>query len=122
MARQHRYMVFTSVCAHCRYGLHVSDLRESAAVEPAHRSILPNIAGVPWWIALLIAVTGTAIGYGIDAGSDHKELTSVFAAPYKPGCLIAVLAVRQDALLTGVSEPPLILFCAGPGAYWRFHG
>jgi hypothetical protein len=75
---------------------------------------------VPWWTALLIAVTGTAIGYGIDAG--HKELTHVFAGLYIAGCVVAVLAVRQSGVFTAVIQPPLILFCAVPGAYWLFHG
>ena len=75
---------------------------------------------MPWWTALLIAVTGTAIGYGIDAG--HKELTHVFAGLYIAGCVVAVLAVRQSGVFTAVIQPPLILFCAVPGAYWLFHG
>ncbi|SPM35386.1 integral membrane protein, partial [Mycobacterium rhizamassiliense] len=77
---------------------------------------------VPWWTALLFAVTTTAIGYGIDAGSGHKQLTSVFAVLYIAGCVAAVLAVRQDGLFSAVIQPPLILFCAVPGAYWLFHG
>lgn len=89
-------------------------------METSHRSIHPNIPGVPWWTALLIAVTATAIGYGIDAG--HKELTHVFAGFYVGGCVAAVLVVRQDGLFTAIVQPPLILFCAVPGAYWLFHG
>ena len=100
----------------------MSEQRERTAVDAAHRSIYPNIAGVPWWTALLFAVTTTAIGYGIDAGSGHKELTSVFAGLYVVGCVAAVLAVRQDGVFTTVIQPPLILFCAVPGAYWLFHG
>lgn len=73
------------------------------------------------WIALLIAVTATAIGYGIDAGMGHKELTHVFAGFYIAGCLAAVLAVRQDGIFTAIIQPPLILFVAVPGAYWLFH-
>ncbi|WP_205866290.1 DUF6542 domain-containing protein [Mycobacterium sp. IS-1264] len=96
--------------------------RARSAVEPTHRSILPNIPGVPWWAALVIAVTGTAIGYAIDTGSGHKELTHVFAGLYIAGCLAAVLAVRQEGLFTAIIQPPLILFCAVPGAYWLFHG
>lgn len=88
-------------------------------MEGAHRSILPNIPGVPWYAALLIAVTATAIGYGIDAG--HKELTHVFAGFYIVGCVAAVLAVRQDGIFTTIIQPPLILFAAVPGAYWLFH-
>lgn len=88
-------------------------------MEGAHRSIHPNIPGVPWYAALLIAVTATAIGYGIDAG--HKELTHVFAGFYIAGCVAAVLAVRQDGIFTTIIQPPLILFGAVPGAYWLFH-
>ena len=91
-------------------------------MEPTHRSIHPNIPGVPWWAALVIAITTTAIGYAIDAGSGHKELTHVFAGFYIAGCLAAVLAVRQEGLFTAIIQPPLILFCAVPGAYWLFHG
>ena len=88
----------------------------------AHRSIHPDIPGVPWWAALLIATTATAIGYLIDAGSGHKELTHIFAGFYIAGCVAAVLAVRQEGVFTAIIQPPLILFCAVPGAYWLFHG
>jgi hypothetical protein len=88
-------------------------------VEISHRSAHPNIPGVPWYAAVLIAVTATAIGYGIDAG--HKDLTHVFAGFYIAGCVAAVLAVRQDGIFTTIIQPPLILFCAVPGAYWLFH-
>ncbi|WP_366521393.1 DUF6542 domain-containing protein, partial [Mycobacterium sp.] len=97
----------------------MSAQRASATVDSAHRSIHPNIPGAPWYAALLIAVTATAIGYGIDAG--HKELTHVFAGFYIAGCVAAVLAVRQDGIFTTIIQPPLILFCAVPGAYWLFH-
>ncbi|WP_218060991.1 DUF6542 domain-containing protein [Mycobacterium malmoense] len=97
----------------------MSGQRPKSTVEPSHRSIHPDIPGVPWYAALLFAVTATAIGYGIDAG--HKELTHVFAGFYIAGCVAAVLAVRQDGLFTAIIQPPLILFCAVPGAYWLFH-
>ncbi|MBW0015301.1 DUF6542 domain-containing protein [Mycobacterium sp.] len=100
----------------------MSAQREASAVEAGHRSIHPNIPGVPWWAALVIALTATAIGYGIDAGSGHKELTHVFAIFYIAGCVAAVLAVRQEGVFTAIIQPPLILFCAVPGAYWLFHG
>lgn len=116
---QNPYEVFTGLSVHSRYGLHVSAQRASATVDSAHRSIHPNIPGAPWYAALLIAVTATAIGYGIDAG--HKELTHVFAGFYIAGCVAAVLAVRQDGIFTTIIQPPLILFCAVPGAYWLFH-
>jgi hypothetical protein len=77
---------------------------------------------VPWWAALVIAVSAAAIGYAVDAGMGHKDLTHVFAGFYIAGCVLAMLAVRQDGVFTAIIQPPLILFCAVPGAYWMFHG
>jgi hypothetical protein len=91
-------------------------------VTASHRSIHPNIPGVPWWAAVVIAVTSTAVGFAFDAGSANKELTDVFSALYVLGCVVAVLAVRQSGIFTAVIQPPLILFCAVPGAYWLLHG
>lgn len=86
-----------------------------------HRSVHPNIPGVPWWGATLIAITATTIGFAFDAGSGSRELSSVFAATYVVGCLAAVLAVRQAGLFTAVIQPPLILFLTVPGSYFLFH-
>jgi hypothetical protein len=112
----------TPDCADSRYGLPVSGQRATSAVATSDRSIYPKIAGVPWWAAIVIAVTATAIGFAFDAGSGTKELTFVFAASYVAGCVVAVLAVRQSGVFTAVIQPPLLLFCAVPGAYWLFHG
>jgi hypothetical protein len=76
---------------------------------------------VPWWAAVVLAVTGVAVGFAFDAGSG-KELTPFFSALYVAGCVAAVLAVRQSGIFTAVIQPPLILFCAVPGAYFLFHG
>src|ERR1700759_5734984 len=122
MPRPCVYADFPGLSAHSRYGLHVSTQRARSGVEARHRSIHPNIAGVPWWTALLIAVTATAIGYGIDTGMGHKDLTNIVAGLYIAGCVIAVLIVRQSGVFTAVIQPPLILFCAVPGAYLMFHG
>ncbi|MGH3541087.1 MAG: DUF6542 domain-containing protein [Mycobacterium sp.] len=100
----------------------MSAQRARSAVTAGHRSIHPNIPGVPWWAAVVIAVTATAVGFAFDAGSGNKQLTNVFAALYAVGCLAAVLAVRQSGVFTAVIQPPLILFGAAPGAYWLFHG
>ena len=70
---------------------------------------------------MVVAVTGAAVGFAFDAGSG-KELTSVFSGLYVVGCLAAVLAVRQSGVFTAVIQPPLILFCAVPGAYFLFNG
>ncbi|MCI4674850.1 DUF6542 domain-containing protein [Candidatus Mycolicibacterium alkanivorans] len=86
------------------------------------RSPHPNLPGVPWWAAVLIAVIATTIGFAIDAGSSNKQLGGVFSAMYALGCVAAVLAVRQSGIFTAVIQPPLILFVAVPGAYFLFHG
>jgi hypothetical protein len=91
-------------------------------VTASRRSIHPNIPGVPWWAAVVIGVIPTAVGFAFDAGSANKELTDVFSALYVVGCVAAVLAVRRSGIFTAVIQPPLILFCAVPGAYWVFHG
>jgi hypothetical protein len=91
-------------------------------VTASHRSIHPNIPGVPWWAAVVVGVTATTVGFAFDAGSGNKQLTLVFSALYVAGCVAAVLAVRQSGVFTAVIQPPLILFCAVPGAYWLFHG
>ncbi|MUL85108.1 hypothetical protein FZI95_23840 [Mycobacterium sp. CBMA247] len=77
---------------------------------------------MPWWGAVLLAITATAIGFAFDAGSGSRELSSVFAVCYSLGCLLAVLAVQQAGLFTAVIQPPLILFVAVPGSYFLFHG
>ncbi|HET6734271.1 DUF6542 domain-containing protein [Mycobacterium sp.] len=100
----------------------MSAQRARSAVTADHRSAHPNFPGVPWWGAVLVAVTATAIGFAYDAGSGAKELSLVFAASYMVGCIVAVLAVRQSGVFTAVIQPPLILFVAVPTAYFLFHG
>ncbi len=84
--------------------------------------MIPTLPGVPSWGAVLIAITFATIGFAFDAGSGGKELTSVFAAAYVVGCVVAVVAVRQTGVFTAVIQPPLILFIVVPGAYFLFHG
>jgi len=89
-------------------------------VSAQRRSVHPNVPGVPWWGAVLIALTATAIGFAFDAGGG-KELTHVFAALYVIGCIAAVLIVRQAGIFTAIVQPPMILFVSVPGAYFLFH-
>ena len=77
---------------------------------------------MPWWAAIFIAVGATSVGFAIDAGVGHSDLTFIFAAFYVIGCVTAALAVRQESVFTALIQPPLILFCAVPAAYWLFHG
>ncbi|WP_026255831.1 DUF6542 domain-containing protein [Mycobacterium sp. 155] len=100
----------------------MSGQRAQSAVPADHRSVYPKWPGLPWWGAVLLAVTATAIGFAFDAGSGDRELSTVFAVCYALGCLAAVLAVRQSGVFTAVIQPPLILFVAVPGSYFLFHG
>ncbi|ORA37040.1 DUF6542 domain-containing protein [Mycobacterium aquaticum] len=100
----------------------MSGQRAQSAVPADHRSVYPKWPGVPWWGAVLLAVTATAIGFAFDAGSGDRELSTFFAVCYVLGCLGAVLAVRQSGVFTAVIQPPLILFVAVPGSYFLFHG
>ncbi|MGE0777395.1 DUF6542 domain-containing protein [Mycolicibacterium sp.] len=99
----------------------MSGLRARPAIPADHRSAHPNLPGVPWWGAVLIAVVACAIGFAFDAGSGGGELTTVFAALYVIGCLAAVLAVRRAGLFTAVIQPPLLLFVLVPSAYFLMH-
>ncbi len=76
---------------------------------------------IPWWGAILLAVTLTAVGFAYDAGAGNGELGSVFAACYVLGCLLAVVLVQRSGLFTAMIQPPLILFVAVPTSYFLFH-
>lgn len=99
----------------------MSGQRARSAVAADHRSAHPNVAGIPWWGAVLTAVFAAAIGFAFDAGSGGGHLTAVFASLYVIGCLVAVLAVQQSGLFTAVIQPPLVLFVTVPGAYFLMH-
>jgi hypothetical protein len=89
---------------------------------PDHRSALPRVPGIPWWGAVIVAATASAVGFAYDAGTGDKTLSAVFAVCYAAGCILAVLAVRQSAVFSAVIQPPLILFFAVPTAFFIFHG
>ena len=80
----------------------MSGQRARSAVAADHRSALPRVPGIPWWGALLLAATTSAVGFAYDAGSGNKELSGVFSICFVAGCLLAVLAVRQSGIFTAV--------------------
>lgn len=86
-------------------------------MEADHRSAHPDIPGVPWWGAILIALAGTLLGFALDAMTNGEKLTGAFAGCYAAGCVVAVLAVRYASIFTAVVQPPLILFASIPTAY-----
>ncbi|MCH9669290.1 MAG: hypothetical protein K0U80_15740 [Actinomycetia bacterium] len=99
----------------------MSGQRARPPIPADHRSAHPDIPGVPWWGAVLIAVVASTLGFAFNVGSNGRELTGVFSALYVVGCLAAVLAVRQAGVFTAVIQPPLILFVMVPGAYYLMH-
>ncbi|MDT5107161.1 MAG: hypothetical protein QOI25_4674 [Mycobacterium sp.] len=96
--------------------------RADSAMVADHRSVLPRVPGIPWWGAVILAATASAVGFAYDAGTGDKTLSAVFSVCYVAGCVLAVLAVRQSGLFSAVIQPPLILFFAVPTAYFVFHG
>ncbi|WP_197376664.1 DUF6542 domain-containing protein [Mycolicibacterium baixiangningiae] len=100
----------------------MSGQRARSTVPADHRSVHPLFPGLPWWGAVVLAFTTTAVGFAFDAGSGSRELSFVFSACYVLGCLLTVLAVRQAGIFTAVIQPPLLLFVTVPGAYFLFHG
>ncbi|PRC43876.1 hypothetical protein C6A85_000000103100, partial [Mycobacterium sp. ITM-2017-0098] len=99
----------------------MSGQRARSSVAADHHSAHPNIAGIPWWGAVLTAVIASLVGFAFDAGSGGQQLTAVFSALYVIGCLVAVLAVQQAGLFTAVIQPPLVLFVTVPSAYFLMH-
>ncbi|WP_131808016.1 DUF6542 domain-containing protein, partial [Mycolicibacterium neoaurum] len=92
----------------------------------SHRAVLPRIPGwpsglLPWWGAVLVAVTATLVGFAYHAGAGAGELGAVFATFYVLGCLAAVLLVRRSGIFATVIQPPLILFISVPSAYFLMH-
>lgn len=96
--------------------------RDKSTAAANRRSLLPGYAGLSSVGAVAVATASTILGIAFDAAFGGKELTLVFTALYVLGCLSAVIAARQSALFTAVIQPPLILFCTVPTAYWLFHG
>ena len=94
-----------------------------SAVAADHRSCTPNIPGVPWWGAVLLAATVTAdrlrVRRGLGRQGPQRRLRRVCTSSAASS---AVLAVRQAGIFTAVIQPPLILFVAVPTAYFVFHG
>ena len=91
------------------------------AAGAQERPAIASVTGVPWWGAVLIALSATLLGIAIEAGSGHQELGGIFAALYALGCVAAVLLVRRSGIFTAVIQPPLLLFVGVPLAYYLLH-
>lgn len=80
---------------------------------PAHdqralASVIPSVAGVPWFgavgISLVLTVIGVVIG-GTDFGSGVPLLLWIL---FLGGTVLAVLVVRRRSVFTAMVQPPLI--------------
>ena len=74
--------------------------------------MLPTTPGIPWWGAVLLAGGLTAIGAMIDTHGGHN-LGGIFKFLFVVGILGAVLLVRNRALFTAASQPPLLMVVIG---------
>jgi hypothetical protein len=77
-------------------------------------SLFPSRAGVPWWVAVFLALTLAAAGVFADLQRIDR-LGLVFQTCYFLGCLIAIAAVERRGLFAPMVQPPLILAVTVPG-------
>ncbi len=101
-----------------RYGDRVrsSDSTDGTPDEAHQRaSVLPTIPGLPWWGAVLVALSLTVIGVFLDKGGAFAPSTQTTPAPgwglrvgFLLGVVLAALAVRRRAVFTAMVQPPLI--------------
>ena len=63
----------------------MSGQRARSAIAADHRSALPRVPGIPWWGAVLLAATASAVGFAYDAGSGDKTLSGVFSGLLRRG-------------------------------------
>lgn len=76
--------------------------------ERALASVIPSVAGVPWYGAVGVSLVLTVIGVviaGTDFGDGVPVLLWIF---FLAGTILAVLAVRRRSVFTAMVQPPLI--------------
>jgi hypothetical protein len=78
-------------------------------------SLFPGRAGVPWWVAVLAALTLTTAGVFADLQRIDR-LGLLFQACYVLGCLVAIAVVERRGLFAPMVQPPLILAVTVPAA------
>ncbi len=73
-----------------------------------YASALPGRPGVVWWVAVLIAVVPTLLGFVLDLSLNNA--IGVFAWVLTLlGVALAAVAVRRHALFTVMVQPPLVV-------------
>ncbi|WP_143965646.1 DUF6542 domain-containing protein [Gordonia zhaorongruii] len=96
-------------------------LRTDSTLPADQQSVVPNVRGLPWWGAVILATVVTAIGAIIDADTG-SGLGRTFKVCYILGCVLAALAVRRRALFTTAVQPPLIAFVVGIATLYTING
>ena len=71
-------------------------------------SVLGSLPGVPWWVAVVIAVLGAALGFGIDLEVNSKVGVIAWVLTIL-GVLIVALLIRRHAIFTAMVQPPLVV-------------
>jgi hypothetical protein len=81
---------------------------DPATDRAEHASVLPQLPGIPWWGATVLALVLTLIGVLIDKAGSTEPAWGLRIG-YFVGCGLAALAVRRRAVFTAMVQPPLVL-------------
>lgn len=68
----------------------------------------PSVPGLPWFGAVLVALVLTVVGAIVGGSSFSDGIPMSLWVCYLGGTVIAVLAVRRQAVFTAMVQPPLI--------------
>lgn len=71
-------------------------------------SVLPARPGVPWWVAVLVALIPTVLGFAIDLARVNTVGVIAWVLTLA-GVLGAAALVRRHALFTAMVQPPLVV-------------
>jgi hypothetical protein len=90
-----------------------SDLdTDTGEVEWDERPMFGRRRGLPWWVAVLLALGLSAVSAMVDSSRlvDDTRLTALglYQVAFLAGCVLAVLAVRRRNLFGPIVQPPLI--------------
>jgi hypothetical protein len=79
-----------------------------AGIDRAHASVVPTLRGLPWYGAVLVALILTVIGAVIGGSDFGNGVPPAIWICFLVGVILAVLAVRRQAVFTAMVQPPLI--------------
>lgn len=70
--------------------------------------MIPSVAGLPWFGAVLVSLVFTVIGSVIGGSNFDAGVPTVLWIFFLAGTILAVLAVRRRSVFTAMVQPPLI--------------